>query len=270
MELRLRKNAGEQELSKSKPADIDSVISAYANLKNLLEKSRSREKRLIQTLNKHGIEHNLDIEAGVGTSSSASYDPELNGADDSKLSFLASLKDRGSWLIGLLIFQSCSSFILSSNTTLLNKHPSIVFFLTMLVGSGGNAGNQAAVRVIRGLACGTLHNTNIKPFLYREFWMAVSLSALLGFIGMLRAVLSFETTTSEAIAITTALTLIVFISIILGALLPLLLNYFRIDPAHASTSIQVIMDISGVLITCSVASTILASFDDIVLNSDSK
>lgn len=27
----------------------------------------------------------------------------------------------------------------------------IVYFLTMLVGAGGNAGNQASVRVIRGI-----------------------------------------------------------------------------------------------------------------------
>ena len=37
---------------------------------------------------------------------------------------------------------------------LLEEFPIIVYFLTMLVGAGGNAGNQAAVLVIRGLATG--------------------------------------------------------------------------------------------------------------------
>ena len=49
-----------------------------------------------------------------------------------------------------------SSFILASFEKLLQRHSVIVFFLTMLVGAGGNAGNQAAVLVIRGLATGEI------------------------------------------------------------------------------------------------------------------
>ena len=64
------------------------------------------------------------------------------------------LRKRAGVLIGLLIFQSCSSFILASYEQLLRKHTVVVFFMTMLVGAGGNAGNQAAVLVIRGIATG--------------------------------------------------------------------------------------------------------------------
>ena len=42
--------------------------------------------------------------------------------------------------------QSCSGIILSRNEVLLANHPVIIYFLTMLVGAGGNAGNQASVR----------------------------------------------------------------------------------------------------------------------------
>jgi hypothetical protein len=62
------------------------------------------------------------------------------------ISFLDAMKDRALWLVGLLIFQSCSGFILSRNEALLENHPFIIYFLTMLVGAGGNAGNQASVR----------------------------------------------------------------------------------------------------------------------------
>lgn len=64
------------------------------------------------------------------------------------------LRSRATWLIGLLAVQSASSFILAGNEALIQRHPAIVYFLTMLVGAGGNAGNQSAVRVIRGLATG--------------------------------------------------------------------------------------------------------------------
>jgi len=62
------------------------------------------------------------------------------------ISFKAALKDRACWLVGLLTLQSLSGFILARNENLLQTHPVIVYFLTMLVGAGGNAGNQAAVR----------------------------------------------------------------------------------------------------------------------------
>ena len=65
---------------------------------------------------------------------------------ESQGSFFAQIKDRGGWLVGLLILQSMSSFILEYNEKLLQKHIIIVNFLTMLVGAGGNAGNQASVR----------------------------------------------------------------------------------------------------------------------------
>jgi hypothetical protein len=60
--------------------------------------------------------------------------------------FFQSVQDRAGWLVGLLLLQSMSSFILARNEALLEEHVVIVRFLTMLVGAGGNAGNQASVR----------------------------------------------------------------------------------------------------------------------------
>lgn len=57
-------------------------------------------------------------------------------------SFYAAVRDRAGWLVGLLILQSMSSFIISRNETMLKQHLVIVQFLTMLVGAGGNGGNQ--------------------------------------------------------------------------------------------------------------------------------
>ena len=62
------------------------------------------------------------------------------------IAFKDALRDRAKWLIGLLAMQSMSGFILARNEALLQSHPIIVYFLTMLVGAGGNAGNQASVR----------------------------------------------------------------------------------------------------------------------------
>lgn len=171
--------------------------------------------------------------------------------------FWCDIKERAGWLIGLLFLQSCSSFIIQSNERFLQGHMVIVQFLTMLVGAGGNAGNQASVRVIRGLAVGTLNDRTLRPFLKKEVKMGFGLSALLGITGCVRAAL-FRTPLGETIAVTTSLCAIVLISVVLGNLLPLLMRKVGIDPAHSSTTIQVVMDIMGVLITVCVSSFVLS------------
>jgi len=174
------------------------------------------------------------------------------------LSFRDALRDRACWLVGLLVMQSCSGFILARNEALLQNHPVIIYFLTMLVGAGGNAGNQASVRVIRGLALGSLNEKTQGQFIRREVKMAFSLSSILAVAGFLRAIF-FRTPFPETVAVTAALLMIVFTSICLGAVLPLGLKRLGIDPAHSSTSIQVIMDILGVVMTVIVSGFMLDS-----------
>ena len=174
------------------------------------------------------------------------------------VSFGDALRDRAYWLCGLLAMQSLSGFILARNEVLLQNHPVIVYFLTMLVGAGGNAGNQASVRVIRGLALGTLNESTQRQFLNREFKMAACLCGLLSTAGFIRA-WAFRTPLPETVAITASLALIVFSSIGLGAVLPLFLQKLRVDPAHSSTTIQVIMDILGVVMTVFVSTLMLDS-----------
>ena len=128
----------------------------------------------------------------------------------------------------------------------------------MLVGAGGNAGNQASVRVIRGLALGTLNERTRNQFLIREFQMACSLSFILSVVGFIRAIV-FHTPLPETITITVSLFVIVMSSVCLGAVLPLMLKKINIDPAHSSTSIQVLMDILGVVMSVVVSSVLLDS-----------
>jgi len=179
-------------------------------------------------------------------------------------SFIKSAIDRGTWLGGLLLFQSFSSVILSKYVDLIQKHPTIVYFLTALVGAGGNAGNQASVRCIRGLALKSLNQRTMKSFIKTELLMAVVLSGMLGIVGLLRAWFS-NASPVEMLAIVISLITIVFVSVITGACLPLVLQLLGADPAHASTSIQVIMDISGVAITMMTTTLLVDSsfFDEV-------
>ena len=95
-------------------------------------------------------------------------------------------------------------------------------------------------------------------FLSRELRMAFALSAILSLAGFFRAIV-FQTPLPETMAVTLALSMIVFSSICLGAVLPLVLQKMGVDPAHSSTTIQVIMDILGVVLTVLVSTAVLDS-----------
>lgn len=235
---------------------------------NYLQQYNSQLETKLQQLNQQ-LYHPSSTTTTPSHPSISSPSPAPYGHDDNKKydnreqqlfslnSYLKIISDRGSWLIGLLILQSFSSIILSKYELLLQQHPALIYFLTMLIGAGGNAGSQATVRMIRELALGRITSANRLGYIYRELTIAITLSILVGFTGFLRAIFSSKTTSSEVMAITIALIVIVIISILLGTILPLVLDFFKVDPAHSSTSIQVIMDILGVLLVCSVASLLL-------------
>ena len=114
----------------------------------------------------------------------------------------------------------------------------------------------SCTQVIRGLALGTLNERTQSQFLWRELRMAGVLATILSVAGFVRAI-AFSTPIPETIAVTSALALIVVSSICLGAVLPLVLKKLGIDPAHSSTTIQVVMDILGVVLTMAVSTVML-------------
>lgn len=158
---------------------------------------------------------------------------------------------RGRWLLGLLVLQSTSSFVLDHYQQLLRDHLVVTLFLTMLVGAGGNAGNQSAIKVIRGLATGTIksNNTSMARVFKQQSLVGLLLGAGLSMGGFLRVYITNGSLANSA-AIATSLFLIVMTSVVTGTLLPFGLTRVGIDPANAGTSVQVVMDILGVLITC--------------------
>ncbi|KAF4734632.1 hypothetical protein FOZ62_019910, partial [Perkinsus olseni] len=171
---------------------------------------------------------------------------------------LHSYRHRIVWLLGLLLLQSLSSFVLSSYSTLLTTHPVIVYFLTMLVGAGGNAGSQSAVLVFFSpsliqtigfpfvLHLLLSHQSDLVEFrsVVREVGIALGMAALLGVASAVRTLVipindGEQVTWIESMAISFSMVIIVLTSVLLGTLLPLLLQRFGCDPAHAGAAIQV-------------------------------
>merc|ERR1719213_995032 len=79
--------------------------------------------------------------------------------------------------------------------------------------------------------------------------MGCKLATILALVGSLRCII-FGVSWNESWTIAFALGVIVLFAVLIGTALPLLLDRFKIDPAHSIATIQVLMDIFGVCIMC--------------------
>lgn len=172
---------------------------------------------------------------------------------------------RAGWLVVLLAAQSCSSFILERFEILIKTHPVIIYFLTMLVGAGGNVGGQSVVLVVRKLAVAGLGGAWTKTsdeqecprrLLCTELSVGCRLALILLVASAARCE-AFEVRGLECLAICLSMVTIVVTSSVLGVALPLLFKRLRIDPAHAGATVQVAMDGIGVTLTCIISCLVL-------------
>jgi len=156
------------------------------------------------------------------------------------------------WLLGLLVFLSVSSAILEFFDVLLQKHLIIAFYLTALVGCGGNAGSQAASLVLQALATGELVPTfgDLWRVLRKEVLVALGIAATLS-LGIAGRILLFGGSAVDALAIALAMAVTVAFSVLFGASAPLLLQRAGADPAKVSGPLlSTVIDIAGVLVAC--------------------
>lgn len=135
---------------------------------------------------------------------------------------------------------------------------SLVFFLPLLIGSGGNAGAQAATLTVRGMATGDVGLRDWGALLGRELLVAGALGLTMALavapIGMMRG--------GEAVALVVAVSMIaiVLFGSLLGMCLPFVLDRLGWDPATASAPlVTTLIDASGVVIYFGLATALLSA-----------
>jgi len=150
---------------------------------------------------------------------------------------------RASCLVGLLLVQSLSSLIMTGFNRLFVANPVLVFFLTMIVGTGGNVGGQTVVMAVRKLALGEDVGVGYEAF------VGLKLCAVLVPVAFIRC-WAQQVSVSGSMTVAISVLLVVVVGALLGAGLPKMFFWLSIDPAHATPTIQVVMDILGVCIIC--------------------
>ena len=164
-------------------------------------------------------------------------------------SVFATARNRVLWLAGLMMLQSLSSFVLKQYSDFLKDNLIVTYFLTMLIGMGGNCGAEASSHLIQALAKGK--GKSVVRTMMGELATGALMAAVLMLFALLRVLLfNPESTWRQAAGITLSLGLIVIISTALGAALPFLMHRLHLNVAHAGSTVQVLMDLLGVTITC--------------------
>jgi magnesium transporter len=134
----------------------------------------------------------------------------------------------------------------------------LVFFLPLLIGSGGNAGSQASTLMVRALATGDVRTSDWASMLGREVLVAallgVTMALAVSVIGVVRG--------GPEIALVVALSMVVIVLVgsLIGMSLPFVLDRLKLDPATASAPLVTsIADAMGVLIYFAIATRVLSS-----------
>src|SRR5690606_13414766 len=132
----------------------------------------------------------------------------------------------------------------------------LVFFLPLIVGSGGNAGSQSATLMVRALATGDVQAKDWLRLWAREFGVSLALGLTMA---LTVSVLGFWRGGHDiALIVSCAMVAVVVTGSMLGMLLPFVLTRMKMDPATASAPlITSIADICGILIYLSIASAFL-------------
>jgi len=165
---------------------------------------------------------------------------------------------RITWLVGLLLLQSLSSIVLGRYQSLIEANVVLALFLTMLTGTGGNAGNQSSALIIRGLATGEIRRENYARVVMKEIAVGISLSFVLAIVSFGRVYLTTGSNVLSSFTVSIAVFLTTVFAILGGTVAPMLLERVGVDPCNcASPALATLTDVGGVLILCSLASILL-------------
>lgn len=160
------------------------------------------------------------------------------------------------WLAALLGISVITTNIISSQVETLASAIALAFFIPLLIGTGGNTGAQSSTLMIRAMATGDIRDRQWIGAVMREIGIGSLLGVTMGTASWILGI--FKGGWQIALIVSMAMFAIVITSSILGVILPLMLQRFRVDPAVASNPlIASMMDIIGLAIYFSIAAVIL-------------
>jgi magnesium transporter len=162
------------------------------------------------------------------------------------------IQKRLPWLLALVFMNIFSGAGIAYYEDTIQATVALVFFLPLLIGSGGNAGAQSATLMVRALAIGDVMMKDWFRLVGKEVGIALAIGACMAvavsFIGIFRGGVDV------AVIVSLAMVCVVLFGSLLGMSLPFLLTRLKLDPATASAPLVTsVADIGGVVIYFGIA-----------------
>ena len=167
-------------------------------------------------------------------------------------------KKRIPWLLLLMISATFTGSIITSFEDALSVCVVLTAYIPMLMDTGGNAGGQASVTIIRGLSLDEIAFSDIFNIIWKEARVALLCGGTLAVANFAKLLLLDRVTVTVALVVCLTLIAAVFIAKIVGCTLPMLAKKIGFDPAvMASPFITTIVDALSLLIYFRIATSIL-------------
>ena len=167
-------------------------------------------------------------------------------------------KKRIPWLLLLMISATFTGSIITSFEDALSVFPILTAFIPMLMDTGGNAGGQASVTIIRGLSLNEIGYGDVPKILWKELRVALICGLTLSAAYFAKLMLFDQVGMRVAAVVCFTLIAAVAIAKMIGCSLPVLAKRLGFDPAvMASPFITTIVDALSLVIYFAIATKIL-------------
>lgn len=175
-----------------------------------------------------------------------------------KQSMLDVYKSRIPWLLFLMLSATFSSLVIRGYESALAAVTVLTAYIPMLTDAGGNAGSQSTSTIIRSMAVGDIAPHDLPRIIWRECRVALMCGVTLAVCNFFKMLLLDRIAAPVALVVCVTLIFTVLLSQLIGVLLPVIAEKFKIDPAvMASPLITTIVDTTTLLIYFNVAKMVL-------------
>lgn len=175
-----------------------------------------------------------------------------------KMSLWDIYKSRMPWLLFLMISATFTGGIISNYESALSSYVILTSFIPMIMGTGGNAGGQASVTIIRALSLDEVDFKDTLKVLLKESTVGIICGLTLAICNFFKLLFFDKVTFIVALIVCLSLFLTVLLAKIIGAILPILADKVHLDPAvMANPIITTIVDAGSLIIYFKIASLLL-------------
>ncbi len=175
-----------------------------------------------------------------------------------KVGIFETYKSRIPWLLFLMISATFTGAIITGFEDALSAYVILTAYIPMLMDTGGNAGGQASVSIIRALSLKEIEFTDIFKIIWKEIRVAVLCGLTLSVANFAKLLLFDKLALPVAAVICLTLLIVVLIAKLVGCCLPMLASKVGFDPAvMASPFITTIVDALSLLVYFNIATNML-------------